>query len=449
MLKESLKVLREGKIQNNKYVLYWMQAAQRVQDNPALDFAIKRANDIEVPLVVFFNLTADFPEANLRHYHFMLEGLREVKKDLKELGLKFILKIGNPVINVKNLSKDAVMVISDRGYLKVERAWKKEIAEKIKCRFVLVNTNTIVPVEIASDKEEYAAYTIRKKINNKVERFIDVVDKEKLKVNSLRLNIKGEVLENIDNLINKLSIDKSVKPSPFFKGGSSEALNRLETFMEKNLQLYEEHGSNPNYDVTSKLSPYLHFGQISPAYIYKRIKWNDIKAEDFLEQLIVRRELSFNYIYYNDNYNQKLTDILPDWAIETLEEHESDKREYIYSREQLESYQTHDQYWNAAQKEMVLSGYMNGYMRMYWGKKILEWTQDPQKAFDIILYLNNKYFLDGRDPNGYAGAAWIFGKHDRAWQERQIFGKVRYMNKNGLERKFDMEDYLKKVNNLN
>ncbi|HMA60779.1 MAG TPA: deoxyribodipyrimidine photo-lyase, partial [Halanaerobiales bacterium] len=330
MLKESLKVLREGKIQNNKYVLYWMQAAQRVQDNPALDFAIKRANDIEVPLVVFFNLTADFPEANLRHYHFMLEGLREVKKDLKELGLKFILKIGNPVINVKNLSKDAVMVISDRGYLKVERAWKKEIAEKIKCRFVLVNTNTIVPVEIASDKEEYAAYTIRKKINNKVERFIDVVDKEKLKVNSLRLNIKGEVLENIDNLINKLSIDKSVKPSPFFKGGSSEALNRLETFMEKNLQLYEEYGSNPDYDVTSKLSPYLHFGQISPAYIYKRIKWNDIKAEDFLEQLIVRRELSFNYIYYNDNYNQKLTDILPDWAVETLEEHESDKREYIY-----------------------------------------------------------------------------------------------------------------------
>jgi len=219
--------------------------------------------------------------------------------------------------------------------------------------------------------------------------------------------------------------------------------------MGKNLKLYEEHGSNPDYDVTSKLSPYLHFGQISPAYIYKRIKWNDIKAEDFLEQLIVRRELSFNYIYYNDNYNQKLTDILPDWAVETLEEHESDKREYIYSREQLENYQTHDQYWNAAQKEMVLSGYMNGYMRMYWGKKILEWTQDPQKAFDIILYLNNKYFLDGRDPNGYAGAAWIFGKHDRAWQERQIFGKVRYMNKNGLERKFDMEDYLKKVNNLN
>ncbi|HKL12020.1 MAG TPA: deoxyribodipyrimidine photo-lyase [Halanaerobiales bacterium] len=448
MLKENLKVLREGKIKDNKYIVYWMQAAHRVQDNPALDFAIKRANDIEVPLVVVFNLTDKFPEANLRHYYFMLEGLKEVNNDLTDLGIKFILKIGDPVKNLAEISKDAVMLVSDRGYLKVERAWKQEVAEKINCRFVLVNTNTIVPVDVASPKEEYAAYTIRKKINNKVERFVDTIDKERLKLNSLRIKIQGEDLTDIDALLAKLAIDNSVQVSPIFKGGSSEALARLETFMDKSLEKYEEVGSNPEYDVTSKLSPYLHFGQISPAYIYKRIKWNDIKAEDFLEQLIVRRELSFNYVYYNENYDQNLVDILPNWAVLTLQEHKNDQREYNYSKEQFENYNTHDEYWNAAQKEMVLSGYMNGYMRMYWGKKILEWTKRPQKAFDIILYLNNKYFLDGRDPNGYAGAAWIFGKHDRAWKERKIFGKVRYMNKNGLKRKFDMEKYLKKVYKL-
>src|SRR6056297_351217 len=448
MLKENLKVLREGKIKDNKYIVYWMQAAHRVQDNPALDFAIKRANDIEVPLVVVFNLTDKFPEANLRHYYFMLEGLKEVNNDLTDLGIKFILKIGDPVKNLAEISKDAVMLVSDRGYLKVERAWKQEVAEKINCRFVLVNTNTIVPVDVASPKEEYAAYTIRKKINNKVERFVDTIDKERLKLNSLRIKIQGEDLTDIDALLAKLAIDNSVQVSPIFKGGSSEALARLETFMDKSLEKYEEVGSNPEYDVTSKLSPYLHFGQISPAYIYKRIKWNDIKAEDFLEQLIVRRELSFNYVYYNENYDQNLVDILPNWAVLTLQEHKNDQREYNYSKEQFENYNTHDEYWNAAQKEMVLSGYMNGYMRMYWGKKILEWTSNSQKAFEITLYLNNKYFLDGRDPNGYAGAAWIFGKHDRAWKERKIFGKVRYMNKNGLERKFDMEKYLKKVYKL-
>ena len=448
MLDKSIKVLREGKIKDNKYVIYWMQAAQRVQDNPALDYAIKRANDIEVPLIVVFNLTDKFPEANLRHYYFMLEGLKEVKDDLKEIGIKFILKIGEPVANLKELCNDAVMIISDRGYLKVERDWKNSLADEINCRFVLVNTNTIVPVEAASDKEEYAAYTIRKKINNKVERYIDIIKKERLKLNSLRMSIDSENLDNIEALLSKLDINKSVQKSPIFTGGAEAALKRLEYFMEKNLKSYEEHGSRPDYDITSRLSPYLHFGQISPAYIYKRIKMNNIEAEDFLEQLIVRRELSFNYIYYNKNYNNKLSDILPEWAVSTLDEHKDDKREYLYELDELENYKTHDQYWNTAQKEMVLSGYMNGYMRMYWGKKILEWTQSPQEAFARILYLNNKYFLDGRDPNGYAGAAWIFGKHDRAWKERKIFGKVRYMNKSGLDRKFDMEKYIKKVNKL-
>ena len=448
MLNDNVKILKEGKVKNNKYVVYWMQSAQRVKENPALNYAINKANDLEVPLIVFFNISDQFPDANYRHYYFMMEGLKDVKRELKEKGIGFIVKKGEPAKNLKPLSKKAIMLISERGYLQKERLWRKQVAKAIDCRFILVNTNTIVPVDIVTDKEEYAAYTIRKKIKNKIERFIDISQLEKLKINSLRNEFKSIDINNIEQVLSDLNIDNSVKKSPIFKGGSKQAISMLDDFIDNKLELYEKYGSSPDHDVTSKLSPYLHFGQISPSYIYKRIKATDIEAEDFLEQLIVRRELSFNFVYFNKEYNSQLSKILPDWAVETLEHHSKDEREYIYSLKELENYATHDEYWNAAQKEMVLSGYMNGYMRMYWGKKILEWTKSPQKAFDIALYLNNKYFLDGRDPNSYAGVAWIFGKHDRAWKERNIYGKVRYMNKAGLDRKYNMEKYLKKVDKL-
>ena len=448
MLNDNVKILKEGKVKNNKYVVYWMQSAQRVKENPALNYAINKANDLEVPLIVFFNISDQFPDANYRHYYFMMEGLKDVKRELKEMGIGFIVKKGEPAKNLKPLSEKAIMLISERGYLQKERLWRKQVAKEVDCRFILVNTNTIVPVDIVTDKEEYAAYTIRKKIKNKIERFIDISQLEKLKINSLRNEFKSIDINNIEQVLSDLNIDNSVKKSPIFNGGSKQAISMLDDFIDNKLELYEKYGSSPDHDVTSKLSPYLHFGQISPSYIYKRIKATDIEAEDFLEQLIVRRELSFNFVYFNKEYNSQLSKILPDWAVETLKHHSKDEREYIYSLKELENYATHDEYWNAAQKEMVLSGYMNGYMRMYWGKKILEWTKSPQKAFDIALYLNNKYFLDGRDPNSYAGVAWIFGKHDRAWKERNIYGKVRYMNKAGLDRKYNMEKYLKKVDKL-
>ena len=448
MLNDNIKIFKEGQVKKNKYIIYWMQSAQRVKENPALNYAVSKANDLEVPLIVFFNLSDQFPDANLRHYYFMLEGLKDVKSELKERGIGFVIKKGKPADNLKPLTKKAIMLISERGYLNQERSWRKQVAQVIDCRFILINTNTIVPVDIATDKEEYAAYTIRKKIKNKIERFVNEIQLEKLKINSLRNEFKSIKLNNIEQILSELKIDSSVKRSPIFKGGSKKAVSMLDEFINNKLELYEEYGSSPDHNVTSKLSPYLHFGQISPSYIYKKIKETGIEAEDFLEQLIVRRELSFNFVYFNNNYNTQLSKILPSWAVETLKKHNEDKREYLYSLDELENYNTHDEYWNAAQKEMVLSGYMNGYMRMYWGKKILEWTSDPQKAFEITLFLNNKYFLDGRDPNSYAGVAWIFGKHDRAWKERKIYGKVRYMNKAGLDRKFNMEKYLKKVDKL-
>jgi deoxyribodipyrimidine photo-lyase len=254
-------------------------------------------------------------------------------------------------------------------------------------------------------------------------------------------------LSNTEAIVRKLKVDTSVAPVAGFTGGTAEAKRWLKVFLKDKLADYPDRRNDPNADAQSNLSPYLHFGQISPLHIALEVekRSNEGKAA-FLEELIVRRELSHNFVYYNDKYDD--FECLPPWARRTLNYHERDKREYVYSREQFEMAQTHDPYWNAAQKEMVLTGKMHGYMRMYWGKKILEWTRTPREGFDIALYLNNKYELDGRDPNGFAGVAWCFGKHDRAWAERPVFGKIRYMNANGLKRKFDADAYVAKVKRL-
>ncbi|MGQ9671892.1 MAG: deoxyribodipyrimidine photo-lyase, partial [Candidatus Aminicenantales bacterium] len=192
---------------------------------------------------------------------------------------------------------------------------------------------------------------------------------------------------------------------------------------------------------------YLHFGQISPVYIALRaMKTKSRGADAFLEELIIRRELSLNFVFYNRNYDS--FEALPAWAKQSLKSHEKNKRSSLYTLEEFEAASTHDPYWNAAQKEMLIKGKMHGYMRMYWGKKILEWCKTPEEAFRIALYLNNKYELDGRDPNGFAGVAWCLGKHDRPWPERPIFGNVRSMNDRGLKRKFDADKYVKMMSTL-
>jgi deoxyribodipyrimidine photo-lyase len=242
----------------------------------------------------------------------------------------------------------------------------------------------------------------------------------------------------------------SIASNPLqYIGGYTEASRRLYLFLKERFLDYYTQRNDPGFDIRSGLSPYLHFGQISPLEIIQKVKEyrGPKKAEEaFIEQLFIRRELSVNYVYYNKEYGSYRG--LPRWALKTLEEHASDNRPYEYTTEQLEEAQTHDPYWNAAMKEMMLTGSMHSYMRMYWGKKIIEWSETPHHAFDTMLLLNNTYFLDGRDPNSYAGVAWCFGGHDRPWKEREIFGKVRYMNRNGLERKFDMDAYLSRIEQL-
>jgi deoxyribodipyrimidine photo-lyase len=196
------------------------------------------------------------------------------------------------------------------------------------------------------------------------------------------------------------------------------------------------------------LSPYLHFGQISPSYTASEVgSYGGPNSDAFLEELIVRRELSMNFNHFNPKYDSFSG--LPDWAKKTLLERQEDLRKYLYTMEDLEKALTHDPYWNTAQKEMVITGKMHGYMRMYWGKKILEWTATPQDAFETALYLNNKYELDGRDPNGFTGVAWCFGNHDRPWARRPIFGNIRYMSEDGLKRKFDADKYTRKYSSKN
>ena len=446
ILQDRIKVLNNKKIIDNPYVVYWMQCSQRTEYNHALEYAIMQANELKKLLVVYFGLTDNFPEANERHYYFMLEGLKEVKTELTRRNIKMIIRKISPENGALEISSFAALMVVDRGYLRIERKWRTLLAQNAECSVVQVETNVIVPVEVASLKEEYAAYTLRNKISKRLEEFALPLNERQCNVVStdLELPLDEYDIEDIDKAISQLKIDKTVKRVLYYKGGTSNAKLLLEDFISNKLSHYNELKNEPSNAYSSNLSPYLHFGQISPLYIY--IKLMDVSIEDkkaFLEELIIRRELSMNFVFYNDKYDSYKS--LPSWTANTLEKHLVDAREFIYSVQELETAQTHDGYWNAAQKEMLITGKMHGYMRMYWGKKILEWSKTPEEAYNTAIYLNNKYLLDGRDANGFAGIAWCFGKHDRPWGERAIFGLVRFMNDKGLKRKFDMERYLHKI----
>ena len=440
---ERIKHLNQKSVRDGKFVLYWMQASQRAEYNHALEFAIQKANDARKPLVVFFGITPTFPEANERHYYFMLEGLKEVQNTLEKRGIQMVILQTSPEKGAVEIAKEASLVVVDRGYLRIQRQWRRYTAEHMHCPLIQVESDVIVPVERASPKEEYAAATIRPKIKRLWADYLVPLKENRPKKDSLALPFDSFELQDIEKAIARLDIDRSVGKVKTFQGGTSEAKRRLQEFLNFKLDHFQDLRNDPTEDYLSHMSPYLHFGQISPLYIALTVLHAISPGKDaYLEELIIRRELSMNFVFYNPNYSS--FEGLPDWAKKTLLEHQHDDREYMYTREELENAQTHDPYWNTAQREMTVTGKMHGYMRMYWGKKILEWCRRPEEAFHIALYLNNKYELDGRDPNGYTGVAWCFGKHDRAWGERKIFGKIRYMNDKGLKRKFDADRYIHK-----
>jgi deoxyribodipyrimidine photo-lyase len=400
--------------------------------------------------LVLFGITSRFPEANARHYTFMLEGLREVRDALMKQGIQFIARLESPELAAVKLAEEASLVVTDRGYLKVQKQWRRDVSEKVSCLLLQVETDVVVPVEVASDKEAYSAGILRPKIESHLSRYLAPLKETRIKRDSLGLRFEGVNLDDVKGIITQLDIDGAMPPVSSFRGGASQAKRHLEAFIAKKLNDYADRRNDPSLNLGSHMSPYLHFGQISPLYIALKVRQapgpSKRAKEAYVEELVVRRELSMNFVHYNDTYDT--FEALPDWAKITLKAHQKDPRAYVYGLEQWEAAQTHDPYWNAAQREMVATGKMHNYMRMYWGKKILEWSKTPEEAYRIALYLNNKYELDGRDPNAFAGVAWCFGKHDRAWKERPVFGKVRYMNAAGLRRKFNIEAYVRQVESL-
>jgi len=436
-----IRILRAGPPRAGRYVLYWMQSSQRTEENPALAYATERADRAGLPLVVYFGLDRRYPESTLRHFRFMAEGLSEIARSLEAMGIFFALLAKSPQEGACRLAKDASLLVLDRGYLRPHLVMEKYAGENCPCPVVQVEGNVAVPVDTASPKEEYSAATLRPKIERLLDRFLHRTVTVAPRHSSLSLDLATLAGEPAGTILSQVEMDRSVPASPVLKGGSAEADRWFSDFLNQRLDTFAETRNDPGGDGGSGMSPYLHFGQVSPVTLALRAREHGGPGMSaFLEELIVRRELAVNFVHYNPHYDTIAS--LPAWAQNTLARHQGDQREYVYSPAELEKAATHDPYWNAAQREMVTTGHMQGYMRMYWGKKILEWSPSPQEAYATALALNNRYEIDGRDPNGYAGVAWCFGKHDRPWKEREIFGMVRYMNAAGLKRKFAMDRYI-------
>jgi deoxyribodipyrimidine photo-lyase len=441
---ERITRLNQARVQTGDYVLYWMQAAQRIRHNEALQVAVAEADDLGLPVVVCFGLTPSYPVANWRHYRFMLQGLANVQRGLAERDISFVLQIATPPDLAVTLGQRAALVVVDRGYLRQQRAWYAFAADRLACPLLQVESNVVAPVAAASGKEEYAARTLRPRIHRRLAEFLGP-DLDTWPRTPALLDVADSLdLADLEAAESALAVDRSVTPAPTFLGGEGEAQHRLGAFLDAGLDHYAERRNDPAQDGLSHLSPYLHYGQISPREIVWRAQQlGGPGADTLIEELVVRRELAINYCVHNPQYDTLAG--LPDWALRTLAAHANDPRPYLYSRQEFEAGLTHDAYWNAAQREMVVTGKMHGYMRMYWGKKVIEWSATPQEAFETLVYLNDRYELDGRDPNGYAGIAWCFGKHDRPWGQRPVLGSLRYMSAAGLERKFDIAAYVARV----
>ncbi|KAJ8310533.1 hypothetical protein KUTeg_012398 [Tegillarca granosa] len=448
--KKRVRVLTKAKdfSEDSNGVLYWMSRDQRVQDNWAFLYAQRLAMKLEVPLHVCFCLVPKFLEATIRHYGFMLNGLKEVEQECTELDISFHLLIGHAKDVLPGFVKDKSIggVVTDFCPLRVPNKWVKDVAEILPKDVPLcqVDAHNIVPCWEASPKLEYGARTIRNKIHNQLSGYLTEFPPvckhpHKSKTKSKAVDWKSA--------FDSLEVDKSVGEVSWATPGSKAGINMLESFCKERLKYFSADRNNPNKTALSNLSPWIHFGQLSVQRCILMVRQYRSRCKEgvdaYIEEAIIRRELSDNFCFYNENYDS--IEGAYDWAKTTLKLHASDKRKYVYTREQLEQGKTHDDLWNAAQIQMVKEGKMHGFLRMYWAKKILEWTPSPTVALETAIYLNDRYSLDGRDPNGYVGCMWsICGIHDQGWKEREIFGKIRYMNYEGCKRKFDVAAFVRK-----
>ncbi len=441
-------MLRDGQPGDGP-VVYWMSRDQRSGDNWAVHAGVQLARQHQRPLVVIFCLMPEFLGATWRQYDFMLRGLRELEPELGKKRIGFVVRTGFPGEELPRFihQTDPLTLLTDFSPLRIHRRWQQEIVDNVSVPVVEVDAHNIVPCWIASPKQEYAARTFRPKVHRALDDFLQPFPRLVRLPEELHYDCPPV---DWDDLQETVRANRAVSPVTWCKPGETAARRALKRFITSKLSSYNSRRNDPTLDGQSHLSPYLHFGQLSA----QRVALNVLDdagsvehIESFLEELIVRRELSDNYCYYNRQYDEFAG--FPEWARKTLDKHRDDFRTYVYPISDLEDGITHDPLWNAAQQEMVTTGKMHGFMRMYWAKKILEWSPSPEEAQYVAIYLNDKYSLDGRDPNGYTGIAWsIGGVHDRPWSERDIFGTVRYMSYTGCKRKFDVDRYISQVSDL-
>ncbi len=445
-------VRREGPAKaDGKCVVYWMQRAQRGIDNHAVNIAVEVANALGLPLVVYFAGISNFPSANLRHYVFLQQGLPDIEEDLAKRNIAFLMRRAPHESHEQLLADvDAAFLVGDENPMREPEKWRKRLATKISIPYWTVDADVVVPSKLI-EKAQYGAYTIRPRLYKLLPKYL--VPYENPNATREWKRPKGF---HSDSLTEDMTegwehLDRSVKPVEAWHGGTHAALKRLKHFTSKLLANYVETRNRPEIDGTSALSPYLHYGHIGPQTIAlavdAAVKGNPTMTEardSFVNELIAWRELSVNFVLYSGNYDN--VECAEDWARKSIEEHRRDEREYLYTLKQLESAETYDELWNAAQMQMTRHGWMHNHMRMYWAKKILEWTPDVATAMKYSVYLNDKYELDGRDPGGYAGIAWAtVGKFDRPWFDRPIFGKIRYMSGGSTGRKFDSKKYIQQM----
>jgi deoxyribodipyrimidine photo-lyase len=452
---ERVRQLNQAEVRaEGRYVLYWAQMNRRVSSNHGLELAINMANRLELPVLFYEGLTCSHPHSSDRFHTFLLEGVQDTASRLRPLGIGYLFHLrrqrSDPNDALYRLAAEAAALVTDDYPTFVARDYNRTVPAKLAVPYYSVDSSCIVPMEHFT-KQEYAAYTIRPKIRKVVENYLRPVKTPPVKhrfreAPSRELHTEVNA-SNIAELVASCAIDHSVPPSSEYRGGRKEAERRLHYFLENNLRLYAKLNREPSANVTSSLSPYLHFGHISSLEVALAVREyaaeHKLIADEFLEQLIVRRELAFNFARFAPVLDS--IDALPEWARATLAKHASDLREPVYTCEQFAQAATHDALWNATQTELLTRGVIHGYYRMYWGKKIMEWSPTPESALATMIYLHDRYALDGRDPNTYANILWCFGLHDRPWPERSIFGTTRYMTLDGMKRKTDVAAYIREL----
>lgn len=427
-------------------LVYWMNRDQRVQDNWALLATQAWAKEQGVSFAAAHNLVPGFLGGGERQWRFKLAGLRAVEKDLHAKGIPFYLFVGEEAHQdmLRWMKKEKIGgMVTDFFPLRLPQRWLKEVVDGLACPVYQVDAHNVVPCWITSQKQEFAARTIRPKIHAQLTTYLTDIPQVTSQVSHAPFTyqtIDWKVLEGL------IPVGAPPVAVEWIEPGEKAAHAALKRFISERLPSYHERRNDPLAGALSDLSPYFHYGHLSPqraAYEVLHDTAPKAARDAYIEELVVRRELSDNYCFYQPHYDSFAG--LPEWARKTLDAHRKDPREFTYPRAEFEHAKTHDPLWNAAQCEMVQTGKMHGYVRMYWAKKILEWTDSPEEAIKIGIYLNDKYELDGRDPNGYVGILWSMGGlHDRPWFNRPIFGTVRYMSLGGMEKKFDVDGYIKK-----